>query len=109
MKILKPVSIAMLALFTQFSASASEVQGLISEIWSSPTSNLVLFKLQDSTSQRHRCNTSDRFAIDLSAPGGRHTFDLIIKAKELDWTVFVETLNTCNQYDAENVRNIELR
>ena len=88
------------------SAHASEIDGLITEIWSSPNSSLVMFKVDDTSSDRHRCNTADRFSIDLASPGGRHTLDLVIKAKELQWPVTVTTLNTCNQYDAENVRHI---
>ena len=88
---------------------ASNAVGTVGEIWASPTSNLIMFSIPDSDSKLHRCNTSGRFSINLSRPGGHVTYELLMYAKQNGYTLSVNTLNTCNVFDAENVKNITVK
>ena len=90
-------------------ALASIAVGKVHEIWASPTSNLVMFSIADLNSKVHRCNTTEKFSINLSLPGGRATYELLLLAKQNKYLVSVETLNTCNVFDAENVKNISVK
>lgn len=88
---------------------ASNLTGRIGEIWASPTSYLVMFSVPDSQGKLHRCNTTGKFSINLSQPGGRATYELLLQAKRYGYVVSVETLNTCNAFEAENVKNISVK
>lgn len=87
-------------------ALASTVVGRVGEIWASPTSYLVMFSIPGSNSKLHRCNSAERFSINLTLPGGRVTYELLQLAKQNEYVVSVETLNTCNTFDAENVKSL---
>ena len=90
-------------------ASASGASGTVDEIWSSPTSTYVLFSLAGTGINYHRCNTSGRFSIDMRAPGGNSTLQLLLSAKDEGYTVSVRSLNTCNEFNAENIRELTIR
>ncbi|MEL7451480.1 MAG: hypothetical protein AAFN78_19875 [Pseudomonadota bacterium] len=90
-------------------AVAGDAEGRIAGLWASPTSNLVMFSLDDPDADLHRCNTSGRYAIDILAPGGRATLEVLLLAKANDLVVSVESLNSCNAFNAENARFIVAR
>jgi len=75
----------------------------------SPNSYLIMFSIPDADTKLHRCNTSERFSINLSLPGGRASYELLQFAKQNKYSVRVETLNTCNAFDAENVKNLTVK
>ncbi len=104
-------SIALLLCLTLVAgtAYAGDAEGTVGEVWASPTSNYVMFSINDPTAKAHRCNTSGRYAIDTHAPGGRVTLDVLLLAKHTEQTLFVKSLNTCNLFDAENARYIVIR
>lgn len=90
-------------------ALASTIEGRVGEIWVSPTSYLVMFSVPDSDSKLHRCNSAERFSINLSLPGGRASYELLQLAKQNAYRISVVTLNTCNTFDAENVKSILIK
>ncbi|MEM9055887.1 MAG: hypothetical protein AAGD86_00340 [Pseudomonadota bacterium] len=87
-------------------AIAGDAEGRVAALWASPTNNLVMFSLDDPNADLHRCNTSGRYAIDVLAPGGRATLELLLLAKANDLMLSVESLNSCNAFNAENARFI---
>ena len=96
----------LLITLTAAHAHAGDAEGPILDLWASPISNFVMFTIDDPKAKWHRCNTSGRYAIDVLAPGGRATLEVLLLAKRLDLVLYVKSLNTCNQYDAENARHI---
>jgi len=96
-------------LVTSMNAAAGDASGTLGAIWASPTSTFVMFVVVDPTAEYHRCNESQRYSLDLRQPGGAATYRLLMLAKQENYTVEVEGLNTCNPFKAENIRNLSIR
>lgn len=95
--------------FFSTQAFSSVVESRVAQIWGAQNSNYMMFSLIGNVAEKHRCNTSDRYSIDMSKPGGTRLTDLILLSKKEDYTIVVKTLNTCNPFDAENVREIVIQ
>lgn len=90
-------------------AFAGTGQGVVRSIQASPTSPYVMFDFTTAMRGTHRCNRSERFAIDLRGIGGRASYETLLLAKSEKLTVSVQGLGTCNIHDAENVKTIEVQ
>ncbi|MEM7078030.1 MAG: hypothetical protein AAF513_05310 [Pseudomonadota bacterium] len=88
------------------SAPLHAAQGEIDRIWASPSSQFVMFSLRPASKALARCNTSNRYSINLSERGGSATLETLLLAAREQLPVEVESLNTCNGYDAENIKFI---
>jgi hypothetical protein len=97
---------AKLATMTSSTAYASSGQGNVRSIWVAPNSPYVMFDLSTPIHELHRCNKLERFSIDLRLESGRASFETLLLAKSHNLTISVQGLNTCNFYDAENVKNM---
>ena len=103
--------VILLMLLTSFASKsvADDAEGKIIELWGSPTAGYIMFSVSDPSHQPHRCNSSGRFSIDLRGPGGNATYELLLLAKAENLNIYVKSLNTCNPFDAENVRYVIVR
>jgi hypothetical protein len=90
-------------------AFAGTGQGVVGSIQASPTSPYVMFDFTTPMRGTHRCNRSERFAIDLRGIGGHASYETLLLAKSEKLTVSVQGLGTCNIHDAENVKTIEVQ
>lgn len=103
---MKVVSALIFILATSVWAFAGDAAGPVGTIWASPTSSFVMFNVASTSTEYHRCNESQRYSIDLRKPGGDATYALLMLAKQENYRIQVESLNTCNPFDAENIRNL---
>jgi len=87
---------------------AGDAVGKVGKIKASPTSHFVMFAVRDNAANYHRCNESGLYSIDLRGPGAQASYQLLLLAKQQQYVVRVTSLNTCNPFDAENLRQIEL-
>lgn len=90
-------------------AIAGTGRGKIQEVSVAPNSPYVMFRLSEPLEEVHRCNECRRFSVDLRTVGGRASYEVLLRAKQNAWTTSVQGLNTCNEYDAENVKNVSVR
>jgi hypothetical protein len=87
-------------------AAASQGQGKIASIWTAPDSPYVMFSLASPIEDLHRCNSSERFSVNLKSIGGRAVHETLLMARANGLAVRVVGLNTCNPYAAENIKNL---
>lgn len=84
-------------------------RGHVENIWASPSSMFVMFSLREGIPKTVRCNTSRRYSIHLGGPGGEASYSALLLAFEHEYPIEVESLNTCNGYDAENIKFIVVK
>ena len=103
---MKILSALVFTLAISVATFAGDTTGPVGTIWASPTSTFVMFNVTNPNTEYHRCNESRRYSIDLREPGGAATYELLMLAKQENYRVQVESLNTCNPFKAENIRNL---
>ncbi len=105
---MKIISAVVFSITMSITAFASDTSGPVGTIWASPSSTFVMFTVTNPNTKYERCNESQRFSIDLRVLGGEATYQLLLLAKRESYRVKVESLNTCNPFDAENIRNLSI-
>jgi hypothetical protein len=106
---MRQLSVLIMLVSMTSTVSAGTGQGVVRSIQASPTSPYVMFDFTTPMRGTHRCNRSERFAIDLRGIGGRASYETLLLAKSEKLTVSVQGLGTCNIHDAENVKTIEVQ
>ena len=101
-------SLAIMMLVTT-AADAGTGQGVVRSIWASTISPYVMFDFRTPIEDSHACNRSKRFSIDTSGIGGLAAFETLLLAKRMGLTVSVQGLGTCNIYEAENVKHLQIQ
>jgi hypothetical protein len=84
-------------------------QGVVHSIRASTIAPYVMFDFTTPIENSHMCNRAKRFSIDTSGVGGKEAFETLLLAKRMGLRVFVQGLGTCNIYDAENVKHIQVQ
>jgi hypothetical protein len=90
-------------------AVAGTGQGVVRSIWASTISPYVMFDFRTPIENSHMCNRSKRFSIDTSGIGGLAALETLLLAKRMGLMVSVQGLGTCNIYEAENVKHLQIQ
>ena len=106
---LKLISIRTLALLSVNTLAADNVSGNISSIKAVANNAKILFDLNVDDPNKPGCNTTDRFVIDTSQPGGNNIYQSILHAQATDQMVRVVTFDTnpcADTGDAQSVKAV---
>lgn len=88
-------------------ATAGTGTGKIDTIWVANNATFIMFSVTEPLEDSPRCNETNRFAINLLAPGGEAVYRSLLAAKEQGWSVKAMGLNTCRQhFKAEDLREL---
>ena len=91
------------------SANAGQGSGRVVMVQLATHSKIVVFALDGENKEPPRCNETNRYAVNLSEPGGEVIFQSLLAAKRHGYRVRVTGLGTCrNEWKAEDTKLVVL-
>ena len=94
-------------------AYSSNYVGLVEAVRVGPVNgDIVTIRMQGTISGKPLCSNNPYydFALDLSGPGGKETFSVLLSAYHMKTSISIEGFNTCNiMSNVEDLKQLALQ